>query len=199
MQTDFEPIELQTQPVRNRKVIIAVIVVLLVIILAITCALLVKHYVITTFVVDGVSMYPTLDGGNGALDDDDRTNGEVIYLNKVAKIKRGDIVVFSPDIGYFAEKSLVKRVIGVAGDRVQIIDGVVYLNGERLYEKYINEAMSQGNEDVDVVVSDGCLFCMGDNRNHSTDSRVFGEVSLKVVVGKCFLIKGKDGKLRIPK
>lgn len=196
MQEDFEPIELESQPRRNRKLIIAVIIVLLVIILAITCALLVKYYVISTFIVDGVSMYPTLDGGRGASDDDDRFNGDIIYLNKVAKIKRGDIVVFTPDNGIFSEKSLVKRVIGVAGDRIRIIDNVVYLNGEILNEDYINETMS--TDDIDVTVAEGNIFCMGDNRNHSTDSRVFGSVPLHVVVGKCFLIKGKDGKLRTP-
>ena len=195
MQEEFEPIDLETKSTKNRKLTIAVIIVLLVIILAISCALLVKHYVISTFIVDGISMYPTLDGGAGALDDDDRTNGDVIYLNIVAKIKRGDIVVFTPEEGVFSEKSLVKRVIAVAGDHLQIIDNIVYLNGQILDEPYICEPM-QGNDDLDIVVEDGHIFCMGDNRNHSTDSRYFGTVSLDVVVGKCFLIKTKSGKLR---
>jgi len=197
MQDNFEPIELEPQANKNRKLIVAAIVVLLVIILAITCALLVKYYVISTFIVDGVSMHPTLNGGNGAYEDNDRTNGDVIYLNKIAKIKRGDIVVFTPDNGIFSEKSLVKRVIGVAGDRIQIIDNTVYLNGEKLDEPYINEPM-RDNDNLDITVEDGRIFCMGDNRNHSTDSRVFGTVPLDVVVGKCFLIKGANGKLRAP-
>ncbi|MCM1306140.1 MAG: signal peptidase I [Bacteroides sp.] len=194
MQTEFEPIDLEPQSTKNRKITVAVIVVLLVIILAVVCALLVKFYVVSSFIVDGVSMYPTLDGGNGAIDDNDRTNGDVIYLNKVAKIKRGDIVVFTPDNGIFSDKSLVKRVIAVTGDRVQIIDNIVYLNGQMLDEPYINEPM-RDNDDVDVIVGDGYIFCMGDNRNHSTDSRAFGVVPLDVVVGKCFLIKTVKGKL----
>ena len=197
MQDNFEPIEFEPQARKNRKLIVAVIIVLLVIILAITCALLVKYYVISTYIVDGISMHPTLNGGNGAYDDNDRTNGDVIYLNKIAKINRGDIVVFTPDNGIFSEKSLVKRVIGVGGDRIQIIDNIVYLNGQILDEPYINEAM-RDTEDLDITVENGRIFCMGDNRNHSTDSRVFGTVPLEVVVGKCFLIKGVNGKLRTP-
>ena len=199
MQEDFEPIDLETQSTKNRKLAIAVIVILLVIILAITCALLVKYYVVTTFIVDGASMYPTLDGGGGPDEDYDRTNGEVIYLNKLAKIKRGDIVVFTPDNGIFSEKSLVKRVIAVAGDHLEIKGNTVYLNGKILDEPYIREPMQNGDDFLlDVVIEDGHIFCMGDNRNHSTarrDLRV-GQVSLSLVVGKCFLIKGIDGKLR---
>ncbi|MDE7373441.1 MAG: signal peptidase I [Clostridia bacterium] len=195
MQEEFQPIDLEPQSAKNRKLTVAVIIVLLVIILAITCALLVKHYVVSTFIVDGVSMYPTLDGGAGEVDDGDRTNGDVMYLNKIAKIKRGDIVVFTPDTDLFSEKALVKRVIAVAGDHLQIIDNYVYLNGKLLDEPYIKEPM-YGNEDLDIVIEDGYIFCMGDNRNNSTDSRVFGAVPLDVVVGKCFLIKTKSGKLR---
>ena len=168
---------------------------MLVIILAITCALLVKHYVISTFIVDGISMYPTLDGVGGEVDDGNRTNGDVMYLNKVAKINRGDIVVFTPETDIFSEKALVKRVIAVAGDHLQIIDNFVYLNGELLDESYIKEPM-RDNDNLDIVIEDGYIFCMGDNRNNSTDSRVFGAVPLDVVVGKCFLIKTKSGKLR---
>lgn len=202
MEDNFEPLqldpsELEPQSKKNRRLAVAVIIVLLVIILAVACALLVKHYVVTTFIVDGISMYPTLDGGNGAYDDDDRENGEIIYLNKIAKIERGDIVVFTPDIDMFADKSLVKRVIGVEGDRIQIIDNLIYLNGKILDEPYIYEPMDQKN--MDVTVKKGEIFCMGDNRNHSTDSRFFGAVSLDSVVGKCFMIKGKDGKLRLCK
>lgn len=195
MQEEFEPIDLEPQSAKNRKLTVAVIAVLLVIILAITCALLVKHYVVSTFIVDGISMYPTLDGGAGEEDDGNRTNGDVMYLNRLAKIKRGDIVVFTPDTDFFSEKALVKRVIAVGGDHLEIKDNLVYLNGKLLDEPYIKEPM-HGNEDLDIVIEHGYIFCMGDNRNNSTDCRVFGAVPLDVVVGKCFLIKTKSGKLR---
>lgn len=209
MQNDFDPINIQPQelqPKANAKrIIVSVICVLLVVILAITAALLVKTYVISTFIVDGISMYPTLDGGKGEIpegtSDAERTNGEVLYLNKIAKISRGNIVVFSSPSSNLlnpdgSAQTLVKRVIAVAGDHLQIINNEVYLNGQQIEETYINGKMQ--TEDLDVWIKDGYIFCMGDNRNHSTDSRFFGQVPLENVIGKCFLIKGLDGKLRKP-
>lgn len=70
---------------RSKRIAISVAIVLLVVVLAVASALLVKFYVLESFIVDGISMYPTLDGGNGALIDDDQNNGETLYLNKIAK------------------------------------------------------------------------------------------------------------------
>lgn len=207
MQDSFQPEIPDVQPERNnsKRIIISVICVLLVVALAVTSALLLKKYVFSSFIVDGISMYPTLDGGNGALiegdSDEERTNGEVLYLNKKAKLERGDIVVFTPawiideETGNYA--SLVKRVIALGGDHIKITDGKVYINGELLDEPYINADSVMVGE-IDLVVPDGQMFCMGDNRNHSSDSRVYGCASLDTLVGKCFLIKGLDGKLRKP-
>lgn len=182
---------------KRKKALIAVICVLTVVILAISAALLVRAYVVTTFTVDGISMYPTLDGGNGALMDNDRENGELLYLNRLSKVKRGNLVVFTIDTAT-GTRSFIKRVIAVGGDHLQIIDNAVYINGELLSEPYINEAMI--TDDLDVTIDSGYIFCMGDNRNHSADSRSreVGQIPIESVVGKCFLIKGLDGKLRKP-
>ena len=190
---------LEDPKARTRRIATSVAIVLLVIVLAIATALLLKYFVLDTFTVDGISMYPTLDGGNGANLDDDENNGETLFLNKMAKIKRGDIVVFVPDKGTFAGRTLVKRVIAIGGDHVQIKDNAVYLNGQLLVEDYTNDQEPAiYDQDLDFYVEDGNVFCMGDNRNHSSDCRVFGQVSLDTVVGRCFLIKGLDGKLRKP-
>ena len=190
---------LEDPKARTRRIATSVAIVLLVIVLAIATALLLKYFVLDTFTVDGISMYPTLDGGNGANLDDDENNGETLFLNKMAKIKRGDIVVFVPDKGTFAGRTLVKRVIAIGGDHVQIKDNAVYLNGQLLVEDYTNDQEPAiSDQDLDFYVEEGNVFCMGDNRNHSSDCRVFGQVSLDTVVGRCFLIKGLDGKLRKP-
>ena len=190
---------LEDPKARTRRIATSVAIVLLVIVLAIATALLLKYFVFDTFTVDGISMYPTLDGGNGANLDDDENNGETLFLNKMAKIKRGDIVVFVPDKGTFAGRTLVKRVIAIGGDHVQIKDNAVYLNGQLLVEDYTNDQEPAiYDQDLDFYIEEGNVFCMGDNRNHSSDCRVFGQVSLDTVVGRCFLIKGLDGKLRKP-
>lgn len=210
MLNEFEPTlieEEQPQKPKNKRIMIAVICVLLVVILALTTALLLKKYVLSTFIVDGISMYPTLDGGAGDQREGDsqeeRTNGEKLFLNKAADISRGDIIVFTPDWIKNSDGeyiSLVKRVIGIGGDHIVIKGDQVWLNGELLDEPYINDETVAFPEeyDVDLYVPYGELFCMGDNRNHSDDSRIYGTVSLDDVVGKCFLIRGLDGELRKP-
>lgn len=183
--------------IKKKRIMVSVVCVLLVVILAVATGLLLKQYVFASFIVDRTSMYPTLDGGNGDKFDNQRTNGEVLYLDKVAKISRGDIVVFNTEKAHENTVStLVKRVIAVGGDHLQIKDCVVYVNDRQLDEPYITP-MTKG-QDIDIYIPDGKIFCMGDNRDVSLDSRVFGPVSLDDVVGKCFLIKGLDGKLRKP-
>lgn len=182
---------------KQRRIIVSVVCVLLVVILAVTTGLLLKKYVFASFIVDGISMYPTLDGGSGENQDNQRTNGEVLYLDKLSKISRGDIVVFNTDKAHADTVStLVKRVIAVGGDHLQIVSNVVYLNGEKLDEPYLNKSPTY--LDIDLYVPANHVFCMGDNRDSSLDSRAFGAVSLDDVIGKCFLIKGLDGKLRKP-
>lgn len=85
--------------------------------------------------------------------------------------QRGDIVIFRRNNG--DTKYYCKRVIGMPGDRINIYNGVVYINGEQLEEDYLNE--TPNIETLNFDVPEGCYFMMGDNRNHSGDSRYWDE------------------------
>ena len=126
------------------------------------------------------------------------------YINKAPK--NGDIIIFyqSREIGSFSEEfarsvsnifsflkpkeesrdRLVKRVIGTPGDVIDIQDGYVYLNGERLEEPYVKGITEKGHYELPVTVGENQLFVMGDNREHSMDSRDFGPVDVSHVEGK---------------
>ena len=189
--TDASP----TDPQKKKKAAIALISLAVVAVIAVICALLVREYVVTTYIVDGESMAPTLDGGVTGRTDD----GDTLLLNMLGSPERGDIVVFTYDWNGVTPHALVKRVIALPGDKVEISDGKLFLNGELLYEPYLKEDMDHFYDGFSVTVPDGHFFAMGDNRNNSTDSRAIGCVPQDKLIGVCFLIASDDGKLRIHK
>jgi signal peptidase I len=109
--------------------------------------------------------------------------------------KRGDIVVFDPPPNWVQQggQPYIKRVIGVGGDRIELRDGLVYLNGTKLIEPYLfsEDGVAQPTEDLigagHWVVPDGQLFLMGDHRANSADSREFGPVDVSRVIGRAWL------------
>ena len=125
--------------------------------------------------VENVSMEPTL------------MPGEFLLVNRVAyKIgtpKIGDVIVFhapgADDLDY------IKRLIGLPGDTVHIEGGIVYVNNQALYETYIADSP---NYTGTWEVPEGQLFVLGDNRNNSSDSHLWGYISEDAVVGKALLI-----------
>jgi signal peptidase I len=153
--------------------------------------------VVLNFRVDGQSMEPNL------------VNGEMLIVNRRAyshfdmrwlpwesdssgdwypfgKPSRGDIVVFNPP-GQHSEP-YIKRIIGLPGDRISVHDGAVYINDQRLEENYLtSDTEWQGIATKDVQVNPGYIFVMGDNRNNSSDSRVFGQVPISSVIGKAWV------------
>ena len=109
--------------------------------------------------------------------------------------KHGDIVVFNPPDSWVASNGqpYIKRIIGVGGDKIEIHDGSVFVNGTKLVEPYVFQENGQPQPTetfggVDTwVVPDGQLFLMGDHRGNSADSREGGPVDLSQVIGRAWL------------
>lgn len=124
--------------------------------------------------VEGISMMPSLD------------DQERIFVNKfvyrLEPIRRGDIVVFRYPRD--PSKSFIKRVIGVAGDRIRIEDGNVYVNGERLTEDYVPEEYADMHSMAETTVPANSYYLLGDHRTMSNDSRDFGAVKAEFIYGK---------------
>lgn len=125
----------------------------------------------------GSSMEPTYHHGNIILVD------KVFYKQKQPAYN--DIVVIDYKVSS-SEEQIIKRIVGLPGDHIEMKNNQLYRNGQLLQEDYINEAM-RNNEDFSYDIPAGKVFVMGDNRNHSVDSREIGYIDFdEQVVGKVF-------------
>ncbi len=141
-------------------------------IFAFLIAFVIRQFLFTPVVVSGHSMEPTFHDENK------------IIISKIQKIHRFDMIVFhAPD----QTDDYIKRVIGLPGDTVVMQDDTLYINGERYEEAYVNNInVLEGQnvtQDFTIEVPVGQLYVLGDNRGDSTDSRKFGCIDKKSVVG----------------
>jgi signal peptidase I len=153
-------------------------------IFALMIAALVVVFIVQPVKVEGTSMLPRLH------------DGERIFVNKLIyydeyrwapKLDRGDIVVFwFPDD---PSKSYIKRVVGLPGDTIEMRDGTIRVNGTEISEKYLDPRLNVSpRSQAPVYVRPNYYFVMGDNRDNSSDSRVWGFVPDENIVGKAFFI-----------
>ncbi len=124
--------------------------------------------------VEGTSMMPTL------LDQERVFINKFVY--KLEPIERGDVIVFRYPRD--PSKSYIKRVIAVAGDRVRIDAGVVYVDGHRMSEDYVPRMYEDVRSYPETIVPPHAYFVLGDHRNLSNDSRDFGAVDEDFIYGK---------------
>src|SRR5579859_414699 len=124
--------------------------------------------------VEGTSMMPSLE------------DQERIFVNKfvyrLEPIERGDIVVFRYPRD--PSKSYIKRVIGMAGDRIRIDGGQVYVNGQAVDETYVPSEYTDSRSYPEITVPANSYFVLGDHRSMSNDSRDFGSVDQSFIYGK---------------
>lgn len=130
---------------------------------------LIEHFVVKIDQVDGYSMVPTLQNNEYVLID------KLIY--RLEKPQYGQIVAIQ-----WGSNGIIKRVIGLPGDVIQIKDGSVFRNGHRLIEPYIKSTTK--GEFGPITVPPGDVFLLGDNRNESRDSRSFGPVPYADIIGR---------------
>ena len=184
------------------------------IIIAIVLALLFRYYIGTPTIVKQPSMYNTLEEGQRLIlnrwvrtvhgkykrgdiitfeapsspvlsaFEIDMDNPVAIYNYKPKNI----FEKFSYYVLEFSKTSYIKRVIGVEGDHIKIENGKVYINDQELDEPYLREGIiTEEGIFNDIVVPEGCVFVMGDNRPHSTDSRSFGCIPVEKIESKVWI------------
>ncbi len=187
------------------------------ILVAFILALLIRYYIGTPTVVKQSSMYPTLKNNQRLIlsrwirtkeltpergdiitfeapdtptytsaDEVNLANPVATYTNRPTSLL-GKFSYYVLEIG---KNSYIKRVIGLPGDHVQIKDGKVFLNGTELKEDYLPEGLKTNDEKgayTDVVVPEGYIFVMGDNREHSTDSRRLGCIPIDKIESKVWI------------
>jgi signal peptidase I len=168
------------------------------IIIALILALIIRTFIIQAFKIPSGSMLPTLQIGDHLLVNKfmygfrEPFSGTVII--PVKEVRRNDIIVFrfprDPKLDY------IKRVIAVGGDTVEVRDKVVYVNGDPIDDRFgvhldsntMHSAAGPRDNFGPVTVPEGKVFVMGDNRDNSFDSRFWGFVDNKAILGKAFII-----------
>ena len=148
---------------------------------------LVRVFIVAPFTVPTGSMEPTIQVGDNVL-------AQKVSVRMGRGASTGDIVVFDNPVADTEHDILVKRVIAQGGQTVDMVDGVVYVDGVALDEMYVQGSsypLSMQAPGVEVsfpyTVPEGCIWVMGDNRENSADSRYFGAVPQENLIGVAFL------------
>ena len=137
----------------------------------------VRPFVVEAFWIPSASMVPTLKYGDRVLVNK--------FIYRFTEPERGDVVVFKSVQD--DQQDLIKRVVGVPGDKIAVRGGRLFVNDEPQREPYVNKRMPDRSFAAPTTVPDNHVFVMGDNRANSQDSRVFGPVPKENIEGEAFL------------
>ena len=156
---------------------------IVVVVVALLVAFLVRTFVLAHFVVEGSSMHSTLE------------TGDRVFVNKLSyrlhDPNRGDVVVLHEVTGA-TDRDLIKRVIALPGETIEMANCEVTIDGRTLDEPYLDPAVVTANDcGLDfppVVVPENHVFVMGDNRGGSQDSRAIGPIDENDLVGRAFVV-----------
>ena len=138
----------------------------------------VRPFVLEAFRIPSESMVPTLLVGDRVLANK--------FVYRLTEPERGEVVVFE-SVGEGDDQKLIKRVVGVAGDEVEVRNGTLLVNGEDREEPYLNRNLPFNDSYGPSEVPEGHVFVMGDNRANSADSRVFGPLPIENIEGEAFV------------
>ena len=179
-------------PTSDKKVARAIRDWIVVIVVAMAIATIVRVFILQQFYISGPSMETTLFQDNRVL------VSKLSY--RLFDINRGDVVVFdrvTTNGGTVQHDDLIKRVIGLPGDKIEIKSCNVFINDQLLLEPYL-DAFDLGQSALEdrcrvpvmepQVVPAGGVFLMGDNRSQSYDSRMFGPIDENLIVGRAFVV-----------
>lgn len=176
---DNDEQEMQTDQSPAKKTLVAIFEFIKTTTVVIFFALIIRFFIIQPFIVEGQSMLPTFENNDYLITE------KISYMLRAPQ--RGEIVIFrppdNPSINY------IKRIIGLPGDHIEIKDGSIYVNSQKIKEPYLtsDENTLAITKDLNIKLKNNEYFVLGDNRNHSRDSREIGPIPRESIVSRIWI------------
>lgn len=169
----------ENPPSSAKRTIFAIIDFIKTTIIVVFLALVIRLFVVQPFIVEGQSMLPTFN------------NSDYLITEKISYLfrspKRGEVVIFhppdNPSVNY------IKRLVGLPGDKIEVKNQNVYVNSQKINEPYLtsNDQTKAATQDFSLMLREGEYFVLGDNRNHSRDSREIGPIPYSSIVSRIWV------------